>query len=313
MKTRICDLLGIEYPIIQGGMAWVATYELAVAVSEAGGLGIIGAGGAPASWVREQIKQAKKATDKPFGVNLMLMNPEADQIAQIIAEEKIKVVTTGAGNPGKYIQMWKEAGVKVIPVVASVALAKLMERGGVDAVIAEGMESGGHIGKATTMTLVPQVADAVEIPVIAAGGIGDGRGFAAAMMLGAEAVQMGTRFVTAKECTVHENYKQKIIKAKDIDSEVTGMANGHPIRVLRNQMTKAYLKMEKEGASLGELEKMTLGSLRKAVVEGDVTGGSVMAGQISGLIKKEETCKEIILDVMQGARQAINNSYEEWK
>lgn len=313
MKTRICDLLGIEYPIIQGGMAWVATYELATAVSEAGGLGIIGAGGAPASWVREQIKQAKKATDKPFGVNLMLMNPEADQIAQIIAEEKVKVVTTGAGNPGKYVQMWKEAGVKVIPVVASVALAKLMERGGVDAVIAEGMESGGHIGKATTMTLVPQVADAVEIPVIAAGGIGDGRGFAAAMMLGAEAVQMGTRFVTAKECTVHENYKQKIIKAKDIDSEVTGTANGHPIRVLRNQMTKAYLKMEKEGASLEELEKMTLGSLRKAVVEGDVTDGSVMAGQISGLIKKEETCKEIILDVMQGARQAIKNSYEEWK
>lgn len=313
MKTRICDLLGIEYPIIQGGMAWVATYELATAVSEAGGLGIIGAGGAPASWVREQIKQAKKATDKPFGVNLMLMNPEADQIAQIIAEEKVKVVTTGAGNPGKYIQMWKDAGVKVIPVVASVALAKLMERGGADAVIAEGMESGGHIGKATTMTLVPQVADAVEIPVIAAGGIGDGRGFAAAMMLGAEAVQMGTRFVTAKECTVHENYKQKIIKAKDIDSEVTGMANGHPIRVLRNQMTKAYLKMEKEGASLEELEKMTLGSLRKAVVEGDVTSGSVMAGQISGLIKKEETCKEIILDVMQGARQAMNNFYEEWK
>lgn len=313
MKTRICDLLGIEYPIIQGGMAWVATYELAAAVSEAGGLGIIGAGGAPASWVREQIRQAKKATDRPFGVNLMLMNPEADQIAQIIAEEKVKVVTTGAGNPGKYIQMWKEAGVKVIPVVASVALAKLMERGGADAVIAEGMESGGHIGKATTMTLVPQVADAVEIPVVAAGGIGDGRGFAAAMMLGAEAVQMGTRFVTAKECTVHENYKQKIIKAKDIDSEVTGMANGHPIRVLRNQMTKAYLKMEKEGASLEELEKMTLGSLRKAVVEGDVTSGSVMAGQISGLIKKEETCKEIILDVMQGARQAMNNSYEEWK
>lgn len=313
MKTRICDLLGIEYPIIQGGMAWVATHELAAAVSEAGGLGIIGAGGAPASWIREQIRQAKKATDKPFGVNLMLMNPEADQIAQIIAEEKVKVVTTGAGNPGKYIQMWKDAGVKVIPVVASVALAKLMERGGADAVIAEGMESGGHIGKATTMTLVPQVADAVEIPVIAAGGIGDGRGFAAAMMLGAEAVQMGTRFVTAKECTVHENYKQKIIKAKDIDSEVTGMVNGHPIRVLRNQMTKAYLKMEKEGASLEELEKMTLGSLRKAVVEGDVTSGSVMAGQISGLIKKEETCKEIILDVMQGARQAMNNSYEEWK
>lgn len=310
MKSKICELLGVKYPIIQGGMAWVATYELAVAVSEAGGLGIIGAGGAPAEWVQEQIKKAKAATEKPFGVNLMLMNPDADRIAKVIAEEQVKVVTTGAGNPGKYMDMWKAAGVKVIPVVASVALAKLMQRAGADAVIAEGMESGGHIGQQTTMTLVPQVVDAVDIPVIAAGGIADGRGYAAARMLGAEAVQMGTRFVTAKECTVHENYKMKIIKAKDIDSEVTGTANGHPIRVLRNQMTRAYLKKEKEGASLEELEQLTLGALRKAVVEGDVLNGSVMAGQSAGLIKKEETCEAIIQDVMDEAKQLLEQRGE---
>lgn len=309
MKSRVCDLLGIRYPVIQGGMAWVATWELVAAVSDAGGLGIIGAGGASAAWVREQIRNAKKATDQPFGVNVMLMNPEADKIAQVIVEEQVPVVTTGAGNPGKYMELWKDAGVKVIPVVASVALAKLMQRGGADAVIAEGMESGGHIGKTTTMSLVPQVCDAVGIPVIAAGGIGDGRGMAAAFMLGAEAVQMGTRFVTAKECTVHENYKQKIIKAKDIDSEVTGTANGHPIRVLRNQMTKEYLKLEKEGASLEALERMTLGSLRKAVVDGDVVSGSVMAGQISGLIQKEETCAEIIKDVVTGAEKVIKDRF----
>ena len=298
METRITKLLGIKYPVIQGGMAWVATHELASAVSNAGGLGIIGAGGAPASWVKEQIVAAKKETDKSFGVNLMLMNPEADEIAKIIAEEKVKVVTTGAGNPAKYMDMWKEAGVIVIPVVASVALAKLMERGGASAVIAEGMESGGHIGAQTTMTLVPQVVDAVSIPVIAAGGIADNRGFNAAFALGAEAVQMGTRFVTAKESIVHENYKQKVIKAKDIDSEVTGMSTGHPIRVLRNKMTRQYLKLEKEGAPFEELEKMTLGALRKAVVDGDTVYGSVMAGQSAGLEKKEETCKEIIEDVV---------------
>ncbi|MDE7207461.1 MAG: nitronate monooxygenase, partial [Lachnospiraceae bacterium] len=230
MKTRITEILGIEYPIIQGGMAWVATHELAAAVSEAGGLGIIGAGGAPASFVREQIQKAKEHTDKPFGVNIMLMNPEADGIAQVVVDEGVKVVTTGAGNPAKYMEMWKAAGVKVIPVVASVALAKLMERGGADAVIAEGTESGGHIGSTTTMALVPQVADAVSIPVIAAGGIADGRGFAAAFMLGAEGVQMGTRFVTATECIVHEKYKAMLIKAKDIDSAVTGMSTGHPVR-----------------------------------------------------------------------------------
>ena len=305
MKTRVTELLGIEYPIIQGGMAWVATHELASAVSNAGGLGIIGAGGAPASWVKEQILACKKETDKPFGVNLMLMNPEADEIAKIIAEEKVKVVTTGAGNPSKYIKMWKEAGVIVIPVVASVALARLMERGGADAVVAEGTESGGHIGAATTMTLVPQVVDAIDIPVIAAGGIGDGRGLAAALMLGAEAVQMGTRFVVANESIVHANYKEKVIKAKDIDSEVTGRSTGHPIRVLRNKMTKEYLKKEQEGATLEELENLTLGALKNAVVDGDVVYGSVMAGQIAGLIKKEESCKEIIEDIMSGYKKAV--------
>ncbi|MCM1387864.1 MAG: enoyl-[acyl-carrier-protein] reductase FabK [Bacillus sp. (in: Bacteria)] len=298
MKTKITELLGIEYPIIQGGMAWVAEYHLAAAVSEAGGLGIIGAGGAPASFVREQIQKAKEITKKPFGVNVMLMNPEADEIAQVVVDEGVKVVTTGAGNPGKYMAMWKEAGIKVIPVVASVALAKMMERAGADAVVAEGMESGGHIGEATTMTLVPQVVDAVSIPVIAAGGIADGRGFAAAMMLGAQAVQMGTRFVVAKESIVHENYKQKVIAAKDIDSEVTGRSTGHPVRCIRNKMTREYLKMEKEGASLEELEKMTLGSLRKAVVEGDVIDGTLMAGQIAGLVKKEQTCAEMIQEIM---------------
>ena len=241
MKTKITELLGIEYPIIQGGMAWVAEYHLAAAVSEAGGLGIIGAGGAPASFVREQIQKTKEITKKPFGVNVMLMNPEADEIAEVIVEEGVQVVTTGAGNPGKYLEAWKQAGIRVIPVVASVGLARMMERAGVDAVIAEGTESGGHIGSATTMTLVPQVVDAVGIPVIAAGGIGDGRGFAAAMMLGAEAVQMGTRFVVAKESIVHENYKKKILAAKDIDSEVTGMTHGHPVRQIRNWRRRVRL------------------------------------------------------------------------
>ena len=305
METRITKLLGIKYPVIQGGMAWVATHELASAVSNAGGLGIIGAGGAPASWVKEQIVAAKKETDKPFGVNLMLMNPEADEIAKIIAEEKVKVVTTGAGNPAKYMKMWKEAGIIVIPVVASVALAKLMERGGADAVVAEGTESGGHIGEATTMTLVPQVVDAVSIPVIAAGGIGDGRGIAAAFMLGAEAVQMGTRFVVAKESIVHENYKQRIIKAKDIDSAVTGRTHGHPVRCLRNQMTREYNRLEAEGKSFEELEYLTLGTLRKAVQEGDTTNGTVMAGQIAGLVTKEQTCKEMIDEMMEQADKLL--------
>lgn len=309
MAELINQMLGIRYPIIQGGMAWVATWELASAVSNAGGLGIIGVGGADVNWVAEQIRQMKKHTDKPFGVNLMLMNPQADEIAEFLAKEKIPVITTGAGNPGKYMESWKAAGAKVIPVIASVALARLMERGGADAVIAEGTESGGHIGAATTMTLVPQVVDAVNIPVIAAGGIADARGFAAALMLGASGVQMGTRFVTAKESIVHENYKEKIIKAKDIDSEVTGRSTGHPIRVLRNKMTREYLRMEKEGATLEELEKMTLGALRKAVVDGDVMTGSVMAGQIAGLVKSEDTCAQIIEEIMTGAEKLLNRTF----
>lgn len=303
MKTKITELLGIQHPIIQGGMAWVAEYHLAAAVSNAGGLGIIGAASAPPEIVREQIREAKKLTDRPFGVNVMLMNPNAPQVAQVVVEEHVPVVTTGAGNPGKFLAMWKEAGIIVIPVVASVAMAKMMERSGADAVVAEGMESGGHIGEQTTMTLVPQVADAVQIPVIAAGGIADARGFAAAFLLGAQAVQMGTRFVTAAESIAHQNYKERIVKAKDIDSEVTGRSTGHPIRVLRNQMSRAYLKMEKQGATLEELETLTLGSLRKAVIDGDVKGGSFMAGQIAGLVKSQNTCKEIIDEIIEGAQK----------
>lgn len=295
MKTEITALLGTEYPIIQGGMAWVAEHHLAAAVSEAGGLGIIGAANAPADWVREQIHKVRELTEKPFGVNVMLMSPYAEEVAKVIAEEKVPVVTTGAGNPEKYMELWKSAGTKVIPVVASTALAKRMERCGADAVIAEGCESGGHVGETTTMALVPQVVDAVEkIPVIAAGGIGDGRGIAAAFMLGAKGVQMGTAFVATKESQVHENYKQCIIKAKDIDTRVTGRTTGHPVRALRNQMTKEYLKKEAEGASFEELELLTLGSLRRAVQEGDTRNGSMMAGQIAGLVKEELSCKELI-------------------
>ena len=312
MKTEITELLNIEYPIIQGGMAWVADYHLAAAVSNAGGLGLIGSGGAPASWVKDQIREVKKLTDKPFGVNIMLMNPEADEIAKVIVEEKVPVVTTGAGNPAKYIKEWKEAVVKVIPVVASCALAKMMERCGADAVVAEGTEAGGHIGEITTMSLVPQVVDAVNIPVIAAGGIADGRGFAAALMLGAKAVQMGTHFVATKECNVHENYKEKIIKAKDIDSKVTGRSTGHPVRVLRNQMSNEYIKKEQEGATLEELELLTLGGLRKAVVEGNVKEGSLMAGQIAGLVKKQYTCKELIEKVVTQGQQVIENRLAEF-
>lgn len=305
MKTRITELLGIEYPIIQGGMAWVAEHNLAAAVSEAGGLGLIGGASATADVVRNEIRKAKELTDKPIGVNVMLMSPHADEVAQVIVEEGIKAVTTGAGNPEKYMEMWKNAGVKVMPVVASVALAKRMEKYGADAVVAEGCESGGHIGSQTTMCLVPQVVDAVDIPVIAAGGVADGRGFAAAMMLGAEAVQIGTRFVASKESIVHQNYKERIIKAKDIDSEVTGRSYGHPIRVLRNKMTREYLRMEKEGAAFEELEHLTLGSLRKAVVEGDVMNGSLMAGQIAGLVKEEKSCDEIVKEIMSQAEALL--------
>lgn len=305
MKSRVAELLEIQYPIIQGGMAWVAEYNLASAVSNAGGLGIIGAASAPAEIVREQIIKCKAMTNRPFGVNIMLLNPNADEVAQIVVEEGVKVVTTGAGNPAKYMHMWKEAGVKVIPVVASVAMAKMMERAGADAVVAEGMESGGHIGQTTTMALVPQVADAVSIPVIAAGGIADGRGMAAAFMLGAEGVQMGTRFVAARESIVHENYKQKIIRAKDIDSTITGASTGHPVRCLRNQMTREYQEMEKQGVDFMELEKLTLGSLRRAVIDGDTAGGTLMAGQIAGLVRSQDSCKEIINEIMEQADRLL--------
>ena len=307
MKTEITELLGIEYPVIQGGMAWVAECHLAAAVSNAGGLGLIAAGGAPAEWVREQIRETKKLTDKPFGVNIMLMNPESEKVAKVIVEEGVKVVTTGAGSPEKYMADWKAAGVKVIPVVASVALAKRMERCGADAVVAEGCEAGGHIGELTTMVLVPQVADAVNIPVIAAGGIADGRGMAAAFMLGAKGIQMGTVFAASKESVIHENYKNSILKAKDIDSRVTGRSTGHPIRVLRNDMARKYLELEKSGAPFEELEQLTLGSLRKAVQEGDTKNGSLMAGQIAGMIKKEQTCKEMIEEIMQEAEGLLYN------
>lgn len=305
MKTRVTELLGTKYPVIQGGMAWVAEYHLAAAVSNAGGLGLIGAASAPPEIVQQQIREAKKLTDNPFGVNVMLLNPNAPEVAQIVIEEGVKVVTTGAGSPAKFMDAWKAAGVTVIPVVASVAMAKMMERAGADAVVAEGMESGGHIGSQTTMTLVPQVADAISIPVIAAGGIADGRGIAASMMLGAEGVQMGTRFIVAEESIVHKNYKERVIKARDIDSEVTGMSTGHPIRVLRNQMTREYLKMEKEGASFEELEYMTLGALRNAVIDGDAVRGSLMAGQSAGLVKKEQSCKEIIEEIMTEAEMLL--------
>ncbi len=305
MKTRVTELLGIEKPIIQGGMAWVAESHLAAAVSNAGGFGLIGAANAPADVVRNYIHEARELTDKPFGVNIMLMSPFAEDIAQLVTEEKVAAVTTGAGNPEKYMEQWKAAGIKVIPVIASVALAKRMERVGADAVVAEGTESGGHIGQATTMTLVPQVVDAVQIPVIAAGGIGDGRGMAAAFMLGAEAVQMGTRFCVADECVIHDKYKDRILKAKDIDSEVTGRSHGHPVRGLRNKMTREYLKLEAEGASFEQLENLTLGGLRKAVVEGDTDNGSVLAGQIAGMITKRQSCQKIVDEVMDQAERLL--------
>ncbi len=304
MKTRVTELLGIQHPIIQGGMAWVAENNLAAAVSEAGGLGLVGGASAPGDVIRDYIRKIREVTDKPFGVNVMLISPYADEVAEVLVEEGVKVVTTGAGSPEKYMKMWKDAGIKVIPVVSSVAMAKRMERVGADAVVAEGMESGGHIGEATTMTLVPQVVDAVTIPVIAAGGIGDGRGIAASFMLGAEAVQMGTRFLVAKECTVHQNYKDRVLKAKDIDSTVTGRSHGHPVRCLRNQMTREYIRLEAEGKTFEELEYLTLGSLRKAVQEGDVRNGTIMAGQIAGMVSKEQTCQEMI-DEMIGQAETL--------
>lgn len=307
MKTRITELLNIEYPVIQGGMAWVAEHNLAAAVSAAGGLGIIAGANAPADVVRKEIQMAREITDKPIGVNVMLLSPYADEVAQVVVEEKIPVVTTGAGSPEKYIKMWQEADVKYIPVVASVALAKRMERYGASAVIAEGCESGGHIGNHTTISLVPQVVDAVSIPVIAAGGIADGRGMAAAFMLGASAVQMGTRFLVADECIVHDNYKEKVLKAKDIDTEVTGTSHGHPVRQIRNKMTREYTKLEKSGATFEELEHLTLGALRKAVIDGNVDDGTLMAGQIAGLVKERKSCKEIIEEIVSETKSLLGD------
>lgn len=311
MKTKITELLGIEYPVIQGGMAWVAEANLAAAVSNAGGLGLIAAAAAPAEWVRAQIKRVREMTDKPFGVNIMLMSPEADQVAKVIVEEKVPIVTTGAGSPEKYMADWKAAGVKVIPVVASTALARRMERCGADAVVAEGTEAGGHIGEITTMTLVPQVVDAVSIPVIAAGGIADGRGMAAAFMLGAEGVQVGTAFAASRESVIHQNYKDSILRAKDIDTRVTGRTTGHPIRVLRNDMSRKYLEMEKSGADFEALEALTLGGLRRAVQEGDTRNGSLMAGQSAGLVKESLSCREIIIRMVSKAQTLM--SRELWQ
>ncbi len=296
----ICSLLGIKYPIIQGGMAWIADANLAAAVSEAGGLGLIAAGNAPGEYVREQIKKAKSMTKKPFGVNVMLLSPFADDVMKVVVEEKVAVVTTGAGNPGKYMASLKEAGIKVIPVVPSVALAKRMEKEGADAVIAEGTESGGHIGELTTMVLIPQVADAVEIPLIAAGGIADARGVRAAVALGACGVQVGTRFLCSEECTVHENYKQSVLNAKDRDAVVTGRTTGHPVRGLKNKLTRGFDKLEAEGASVEEIEAFGAGALRRAAVEGDVVNGAVMAGQSAGLVKEIKPCKDIIEELASG-------------
>ncbi|MGH4051750.1 MAG: enoyl-[acyl-carrier-protein] reductase FabK [Clostridium sp.] len=297
--------LGVKYPIIQGGMAWVADSSLASAVSNAGGLGIIAAANAPTDYIRDEIRKAKELTDKPFGVNIMLLSENAEEIAHLVCEEGVKVVTTGAGNPGKYMELWKSHGIKVIPVVASVALAKRMERAGADAVIAEGCESGGHIGELTTMALVPQVVDGVSIPVIAAGGIGDGRGVAAAFMLGVQGVQVGTRFLVANECTIHENYKKKILSAKDIDSVVTGRPTGHPVRVLKNKLSRQFQKLEKENVSVETLEELGRGCLQRAAKEGDIEMGSILAGQIAGLVKKEQSCKEIIEEMFTQAEDAI--------
>lgn len=294
---NIAELLNIKYPLIQGGMANIATHKLASAVSNAGGLGLIASGANDAETIRQEIRKCRELTDKPFGVNIMLMSPHAKDIAQMVTEEKVQVVTTGAGNPGPYMEAWKKAGIIVIPVVPSVALAKRVERNGADAVIVEGTEAGGHIGELTTMVLVPQVVDAVKIPVIAAGGIADRRGVLAAFALGAKGVQVGTVMLASEECPIHENYKRKVIEAGDTDTVVTGRTTGAPVRVIKNKMARVYLDMAAKGATLEELERLTLGSLRRAVFEGDVDNGSLMAGQIAGLVKEVRPVKQIIEDL----------------
>ncbi|MDP4109473.1 MAG: enoyl-[acyl-carrier-protein] reductase FabK [Bacillota bacterium] len=309
IRTPLCDLLGIEYPILQGGMAWVADASLASAVSNAGGLGLIAAGNAPGAWVREEIKKAKTMTDKPFGVNIMLLSPFADEVAQAVIDEKITVVTTGAGNPSKYMKDWLKAGIKVIPVVPSTAMAKLVERAGASAVIAEGGESGGHVGDLTTIVLVPQVCDAVTLPVIAAGGIADGRGVAAALILGAVGVQVGTRFLVASECTIHQNYKNKILKAKDIDTIVTGKRLGHPVRSLKTGFSREYFQKEYDsGISDEELESFGVGALRKAVKEGDEKNGCFLSGQIASMVKKEQPAAEIVEEMFTGAEIVLGGA-----
>jgi enoyl-[acyl-carrier protein] reductase II len=306
MKTRITELLGCEYPIIQGGMAWVAEHTLASAVSNAGGIGLIAGGNAPIDYLRDQIRKCKEKTDKPFGVNIMLMSPNAEDLAQLCIDEGVKVVTTGAGNPGKFIPAWKEAGIKVIPVVPSVALAKRMERAGADAVVAEGTESGGHIGENTTMCLVPQVVDALEIPVIAAGGIADCRGMAASFMLGAEGVQIGTRFLASEECQIHPTFKELVIKAKDTDSVVTGRYTGHPCRNVKTKFAKKLANGEKDGTlSPEEFENLTVGALRRAVVDGDLESGSFLCGAIAGMITEVKPCKDIVEEIMTGAEKLL--------
>ena len=307
IKTKITELFGIEYPIFQGGMAWVAEAQLAAAVSNAGGIGLIAGGSAPAEVIREQIRRAKELTDKPVGVNIMLMSPYAGELAQRVIEEGVAVVTTGAGNPGKYIASWKQAGIKVVPVVPSVALAKRMERAGADALVAEGCEAGGHIGELTTMALVPQIVDAVTIPVLAAGGIADGRGVAAALMLGAQGVQVGTRFLAAEECQIHQNYKELVLKAKDTDSAVTGRGTGHPVRQIRSKFTRRVLELESREADPKEFEALTVGSLKKAVVDGNVDEGSFMAGQIAGMVSKIQPAQEIVDEMFGEAEHLLKN------
>lgn len=308
IQTPICDALGIKKPVFQGGMAWIADASLASAVSEAGGLGIISAMNANAEWLRDQIRELRERTDKPFGVNIMLMSPFVDEVARLVADERVPVVVTGAGDPRKYMNSWIDAGIKVIPVVASVALARMVERAGATAVVAEGGESGGHVGDSTTMTLVPQVVDAINIPVVAAGGIADGRGVAAALMLGAVGVQVGTRFLVADECTVSEEYKERVLKAGDISTMVTGRSGGHPVRCLKTPFTRRFAKAESSGASQDELNAMGAGSLRKAAREGDYENGSFMCGQIAGLVKRRQTAAEIVDDLIGGAEKVLKGA-----
>ena len=308
IHTELCDLLGIEYPVFQGGMAWIADGKLAAAVSNGGGLGVVAAGNAPADYVRQQIQITKSLTEKPFGVNIMLMSPFADEVAQVAAEERVAVVTTGAGNPSKYMQLWKDAGIKVIPVVASVAMAKLMTRLGASALIAEGGESGGHVGELTTMVLVPLVCDATTLPVLAAGGIADGRGFAAAMMLGACGVQMGTRFLSAEECNIHPTYKEKILKAGDLATMVTGKRLGHPVRSLRTAFARNYSKAEYSTMPDDELEQLGVGTLRKAVQDGNLEEGCFLSGQIAAMVTKIEPAADIVRSVVEQAEPILRGA-----